>query len=235
MALLSRYYPNTNQEDPEGHEARVARYALFVSLVPVVVMWLIWLVGTEFGIDFSSYGVFPLTISGLCGVFFSPMIHGSFSHLIANTFPLFILTFSLFYFYRKQPFTIFLLNWVLSGFLVWLGGREDLHIGASGVIYGLAAFLFLGGILSRSLGLLTISLLVSLLYGSLLWGIFPVKPEISWESHLWGGATGFLLAWVFRKTFPHPVLAAEEVEEENTDIQWQQEEGAVNDAGEAEN
>jgi membrane associated rhomboid family serine protease len=83
-----------------------------------------------------------------------------------------------------------------------LDGREAIHIGASGVIYGLAAFLFLSGIISHNVRLLTISLIVALIYGGMFWGIFPTKPEISWESHLWGGVSGFGLALLFRKSAP---------------------------------
>jgi len=100
----------------------------------------------------------------------------------------------------------------LSGLFVWLGGREALHIGASGVIYGLAAFLFLSGIISFNIRLLTISLVVSLVYGGMFWGIFPIKPEISWESHLWGGISGFALAIFFRKSIPYDHIETEDDE-----------------------
>jgi membrane associated rhomboid family serine protease len=87
-----------------------------------------------------------------------------------------------------------------------------MHIGVSGIIYGLAAFLFLSGIISHNIRLLTISLIVALIYGGMFWGIFPIKPEISWESHLWGGVSGFGLALLFRKSAPAEQLFEEDPE-----------------------
>jgi membrane associated rhomboid family serine protease len=176
----------------------------------------------EYGFDFSSWGLLPRDLTGLRGILFSPLIHGSFEHLAANTFPLMVLTFSLFFFYRKSPFTIFGLIYLFSGIFLWLGGREALHIGASGIIYGLAAFLFLSGILSRHTGLLTISLVVALLYGGLFWGIFPIKPEISWEGHLWGAVSGLALALIFRTPAPVDQVVPSEEEDEPDDGEWQE-------------
>jgi membrane associated rhomboid family serine protease len=149
----------------------------------------------------------------LRGIIFSPLIHADFKHLIANTIPFFILTFSLFFFYRKSSYIIFILIYLFTGVFVWLGGREAMHIGASGLIYGLAAFLFMSGIIGYNIRLLTISMIVALVYGGLFWGIFPIKPEISWESHLWGGISGFGLAFFFRKPIPVD-LPVEEIEED---------------------
>jgi membrane associated rhomboid family serine protease len=220
MPLLSHYYPKNYSEEQYNIEKRIAWHALFVSGFLIVAMWLLKLMEFEYGFDFSSWGLLPRDLSGLRGILFAPLIHGSLEHLAANTLPLFVLTFTLFFFYRKPAYTIFILIYLLTGFLVWLGGREALHIGASGIIYGLAAFLFLSGILSRNAGLLTISLIVALIYGGLFWGIFPLKPEISWESHLWGGLSGFGLAWIFRHSAPE-IPIKEEEEDDPEDNEWQ--------------
>ncbi|MCX6240106.1 MAG: rhomboid family intramembrane serine protease [Bacteroidia bacterium] len=202
MPLLSRYYPGNYSEEQYILEKRIVRHSLFVSGSMVIVLWLVKLFEFEFQLDFSTWGVLPLDVKGLSGILFSPLIHANFEHLIANTLPLFVLVFSLFFFYRKSSYTIFVLIYLLSGVFVWLGGREALHIGASGVIYGLAAFLFLSGIISFNIRLLTISMIVSLIYGGMFWGIFPIKPDISWESHLWGGISGLGLALHYRKSIP---------------------------------
>lgn len=216
MPLLSRYYSGGYSEEQYNLEKRIVRHSLFVSGLFVVVLWLVKLFEIEFNLDFSNLGVLPLSVKGLRGILFSPLIHANFDHLIANTLPIFILTFSLFFFYRKSSYTIFILIYLLSGLFVWLGGREALHIGVSGVIYGLAAFLFLSGIISFNIRLLTISLVVSLVYGGMFWGIFPIKPEISWESHLWGGISGFGLAIFFRKSIPYDHIEIEDdVNDEN--------------------
>jgi len=222
MPLLSRYNPANYSEEQYDTDKRIVRHALFVSGLFVVVLWLVKLFETEYGLDFSNWGILPLESKGLRGIIFSPLIHSNFEHLAANTLPLFILTFSLFFFYRKSSYTIFILIYLLSGFFVWLDGREALHIGASGIIYGLAAFLFLSGILSYNVRLLTISLIVALVYGYMFWGIFPLKPEISWESHLWGGVSGFGLALLFRKSVPADLIDEEDGEDEETDNSLEQ-------------
>ena len=140
MPLLSRYHSGSYSEEQYNLEKRIVRHSLFVSCAFIVVLWLVKLFEFEFNLDFSTYGVLPHDVLGLRGIIFSPLIHASFNHLIANTIPLFILTFSLFFFYRRSSYPIFVLIYLFSGIFVWLGGREALHIGASGLIYGLAAF-----------------------------------------------------------------------------------------------
>ena len=210
-SLLSRYHPGSYSEEQFLIEKRIFGHSVFVSGSLVVAIWLVKLFEIEFIFDFSTLGILPRELIGLRGIIFSPLIHGNLEHLAANSLPLFVLGFSLFFFYRKSAYAIFTLTYVFSGVFVWIGGREALHIGASGVIYGLAAFLFLSGVISYNIRLLTISLIVTFLYGSMFWGIFPLKPEISWESHLWGGLSGFVLAWLYRKSAP-----IVEVENEDT-------------------
>lgn len=221
MKLLSRYNPENYPEDQYLIEKRVVKHAFFISISLIVLLWMIKLFEIEFNLDFSAWGILPLKAKGLRGIIFSPLIHGSIGHLAANTLPLFILTFSLFFFYRKSPYTIFFLIYILSGSFVWLFGREALHIGSSGIIYGLAAYLFFSGILSRNVSQLTISLIVALIYGYLIWGIFPVKPEISWESHLWGGVSGFGLALFTRGQIP----VQEDNPEDDQEIDFEENEG----------
>jgi membrane associated rhomboid family serine protease len=216
MPLLSRYHAGNYSDEQYNLEKRIVRHSLFVACSMIVVLWLAKLFEFEFDLNFSTWGVLPHDIRGLRGIIFSPLIHASFTHLIANTIPLFILTFSLFFFYRKSSYAIFILIYLFSGIFVWLGGREALHIGASGLIYGLAAFLFMSGIISFNIRLLTISMIVSLVYGGMFWGIFPLKPEISWESHLWGGISGFGLAFFYRNSIPADPADQEIEEDEDT-------------------
>lgn len=215
MTLISRYGSGNFSEDQLTIDKHVVKYALFVSGSLVVLLWLIKLFEWEYDLDFSTWGISPLKLKGLRGIIFSPLIHSSFEHLAANTIPLFILTFSLFFFYRRPSWLIFTSIYLLSGFFVWLTGREAIHIGASGVIYGLAAFLFLNGILSHNIRLLTISLIVAFLYGYMFWGIFPLKQEVSWESHLWGGVAGFGIALLYGRTLKPDI--ENEDEQENQD------------------
>ena len=214
MPLLSRYNPANYSQEQYDLDKRIVRHSLFISIAFVALLWLIKIFEAEYGLELSKWGIHPLELKGLRGIIFSPLIHSGYDHLAANTLPLLVLTFSLFFFYRKSSYTIFVLNFLLSGFFVWLFGRDALHIGASGVIYGLAAFLFLSGVLSHNVRLLTISLIVALVYGYMFWGIFPIKPEVSWESHLWGGISGFGLALLYRTSAPDE---EEDGEDDETD------------------
>ena len=123
MPLLSRYYPANYSEDQYNIEKRIGIHSLFVSGGLILVLWLIKLIEFEYGLDFSDWGVYPREIAGLKGIIFSPFIHGNFEHLAANTLPLLILTFSLFFFYRKSAYVILILIFLLSGLFVWLGGQ----------------------------------------------------------------------------------------------------------------
>jgi membrane associated rhomboid family serine protease len=180
--------------------------------------WLVKFIENLYSISLAELGIFPLHVEGLPGILLSPFIHGSYSHLISNSVPFLVLSFALFYFYRSLAYRIFILIYILSGICVWLGGRESWHIGASGLVYGLASFLFFSGIFRRDMNLLTISIIVVFLYGSMFWGIFPLKPEISWESHLWGAASGLVLSWYYRHQGPiRPVPSWENEPEEESE------------------
>ncbi len=169
----------------------------------VLLMWLVKLIEVLFDTDFYRFGIYPLTMKGLPGILFSPFIHASFAHLFSNTVPLFFLALALFYFYSEVALKVFIWTYFLTGILVWVGGREAWHIGASGVVYGLASFLFFSGIIRRYFRLIALSLLIVFLYGSMVWGLFPgVYQNVSWESHMLGFFSGIILAVVYRKQGP---------------------------------
>ena len=144
---------------------------------------------------------------------------GIYKHLFDNSLPLFMLTLAIFYFYKPVAFKVFLYTWLITGMTVWIGGRSAYHIGASGLIYGFASFLFFSGIIRKNINLLAISLLVVFLYGGLVWGLFPFDYKISWESHFFGALTGMGLAFLFKKYGPPlPAEMAEEEEEEEESL-----------------
>lgn len=185
--------------------------ALFIGL-----MWLVKIAEILLDADFSKGGINPLTISGIPGIITSPFIHSDYEHLFNNSLPLFFLGTALFYFYSEVAIKIFSLTYFLTGFLVWLAGREAWHIGASGLVYGLASFMFFSGIIRRYFRLIALSLLIVFLYGSMVWGIFPgVYKNVSWESHMLGFISGIFLAIIYRKEGPQePVYDWMEEEEE---------------------
>lgn len=217
---IFNYYPRKGLPVDEDTEKKIFKYSLLIPLAIVIVFWLVKFIENLYQIDLSTYGILPLHVEGLPGILLSPFIHSSYDHLLSNSVPFLILTFALLYFYRNLAYRIFLLIYILSGLCVWLGGRESWHIGASGIVYGLASFLFFSGVFRRDVNLLTIGIIVVFLYGSMFWGIFPIKPEISWESHLWGAASGLLLAFYYRHQGPvKAVTAWEEMpDDDETDI-----------------
>ncbi|MFD1096825.1 rhomboid family intramembrane serine protease [Salegentibacter chungangensis] len=173
-------------------------------LLFVLLIWIVFWFEVRFGFDFNSFGIQPRTLKGLRGIFFSPFIHSGMKHLFNNTIPLFVLSMSLFYFYRKISWQLLFYGLLLTGVMTWAIGRPANHIGASGIIYLLAAFLFFKGIFSRHYRLIALSLIVVFLYGGMLWYITPIVPDISWEGHLSGLLSGFVFSLIYRKKIARP-------------------------------
>jgi membrane associated rhomboid family serine protease len=166
----------------------------------VLLIWIVFWFEIRFGFDFTHLGIYPRRMEGLRGVLFSPFIHSDIQHLFHNSIPLFVLSMSLFYFYRKISWKVLFWGVLLSGILTWSIGRPAYHIGASGLIYVLAAFLFFKGVFSKYYRLVALSLIVVFLYGGMLWYVAPIDPEISWEGHLSGLVTGLIFSLIYRKS-----------------------------------
>ena len=186
-----------------------------------VLVWVAFLIDHTriFRFNLSLLGIYPRQLNGLAGILFSPFVHGSFSHLISNTFPLLVLFSLLFYFYNQIAFKSFAFLWLLSGFFTWLTGRNSYHVGASGLIFALVFFLFFSGLFRRHIPLVAVSMVVAFVYGSTVWSIFPITEYIdvnlSWEAHLSGAAAGLFVAFVFRSRGPQkPALLWEEEDED---------------------
>ncbi len=194
--------------------------AAILPALAVLLLWAVYLLDRGFDLDLFRFGVLPRSVSGLVGILFSPFIHGDAEHVFNNSVPVLMLGWSLMYFYPRIALRVVLVTWLVSGIWVWISARGNYHIGASGVVYGLAAFLFLSGVLRRQRTLMAVSLLVVFLYGGLVWGVFPIVPRVSWESHLWGAVAGVLMAVLYRKVPPavqDPVRPPEDDEEEEDD------------------
>lgn len=190
----------------------------------VFVVIMVKIVESGFDLNFTQLGIYPLTLKGIKGIALSPLVHSDWSHLVDNCLPLFLLGVALFYFYRSIGYRIFLLNYLMVGIWVWAGGRDAYHIGASGLVYGLASFLFFSGVIRNDRRLLAISLLVVFLYGSMIWGIFPLFPQVSWESHMLGSVSGLVLAIFYRKQGPEKEIYEWELEEEENEEEEEEEE-----------
>lgn len=182
------------------------KYSNSVIALPlffVVFLWFIYWLEIRFDFDFVGNGIFPRTFSGLQGIIFSPFIHANIKHLYNNSIPLLILLAALRYFYSRQSIEVIGFGIVLSGFITWVIGRESYHIGASSLIYVLVSFIFFKGIQTKYYRLVALSLAVVVVYGGLVWYVFP-NPEISgedtisWEGHLAGLITGFVLSIIYK-------------------------------------
>jgi len=188
--------------------------AIRYPLIFIAVLWGIKIVENAAGIRLTVLGIYPLHVKGIPGILFAPLIHNDHVHLFTNTGPLLILGTALFYFYRVIALRLTALAWLMTGLWVWFGGREAWHIGSSGLIYSMASFLFISGFIRKSIELMALSFIVVFLYGGMLWGVFPLREGVSWESHLMGAIAGIVLAVYYRDEGPQRKKYSWELEEE---------------------
>ncbi len=188
---------------------------LLPPIIALALIWIVFLVEKFLPFSLSKYGILPGSFIGLRGVVFSPFLHGDLTHIANNSLPLAVLVFYLFSVYKDLAYRIIIWSILMTGIWVWISARVSYHIGASGLIYALASFLFFSGLLRRNLRLMAVSMSVAFLYGSLIWGIFPIEEQMSYESHLWGGISGAILAIYYKKEGPQRVKYTwEELSEE---------------------
>ncbi|MFB6317462.1 rhomboid family intramembrane serine protease [Saccharicrinis sp. FJH54] len=195
-------------------------------IIPVVFLLFCWLAKTwemVTGSSLARLGVYPRELKGLWGILFMPFIHGSIGHIVTNSISFLLLSTGLFYFYRTIALKTFILLFFIANTLLWISGRPSWHIGASGLIYGIGAFLIVSGIIRRHVGLVAVAFIIIFAYGSMFWHIFPLKinDPVSWEGHLMGTLTGIALAIIFRNEGPQRKewkWEEEEEQEENDEI-----------------
>lgn len=176
--------------------------AIAVGALITMAPWLVFVYEQITGIGLSEYGLLPRSFTQFYGILTMPFLHGGLEHIIGNSAPLFILSSFLYYFYRPFFGWVFLFIFLLTGFWTWLIGRPDFHIGSSGIVYGLTSFIFFSGAFSKNYRLAAISLLVVFLYGSIIWGIFPIQIQMSWEGHLSGFVAGLVMSFYYKKELP---------------------------------
>ena len=192
----------------------VLKSALF-PLFFLLLMWMLFYFDVTYKLDLAQYGLAPQTVKGLRGILTMPLLHGDLGHIVSNSFPILILGTCLFYFYKEIALKVFFISYVACGTLVWLfaysNHANDVHIGASGLVYALAGFLFISGIIRKNKALFGVALLITFLYGTIIWGVLPTdfqkaihyiedRTNISWQGHLFGFFSGVVLAYIYRKT-----------------------------------
>lgn len=168
-------------------------------------LWLILIVDSVLGLGLTRFGLRPRHLDGLIGIFTAPLLHGGAEHLFSNTLPLLISLTTLLYLYPRAAMRVIPVIWMGSGLLAWIIGRPSLHFGASGFVYGLLAYVFISGILRMDMRSVAVSVMVWFLYGSMIWGVLPIRPNMSWELHLGGAILGVVLAIVYRRWDITPV------------------------------
>jgi membrane associated rhomboid family serine protease len=174
--------------------------ALVTSFVLTGALFLVLGLETVFHLNLSQFGIVPRTEAGLPGIVFSPLLHANWHHLLANALPLFILLVVLLSNSAYYPYGTLAFIWLGSGLGTWLIGRGNaVHIGASSVIFGLAAFLIVAGFLMKSWRSAFVAIFVFFFYGGIFYGVLPQNGPISWEGHLCGALAGVFAAIVLRK------------------------------------
>ena len=179
--------------------------SLQLPLALILIMLVVHVLKTAEVFDFIYWGIFPRKFYGLKGILTAPLIHGSWKHFFSNAVPFLSLLGVCMYFYRVVAVRGLVMIWILTGGAVWLLGNffdneigNFSHIGASGVVYGLVAFVFWNGVFVKSKESIVLALAVLVMYAGMFEGILPNQPGISWESHLFGGLIGIFTAYFYK-------------------------------------
>jgi len=192
--------------NPNVLDANRLFYALWATALFLLLIWGVYAINEAYALNWRRWGNHPRDWAHWTGVFTYPFLHGDLEHLWNNTATFFTLNGLLFYFYRSIAARTWILLYLLSGIGLWVFAKGGNHIGASGINYALAAFLFTSGVVRKSQLLLRVTLLVAFLYGGMVWWMLPIDEHISWEGHIAGAVSGLLLAVIFRKKGPLPDL-----------------------------
>lgn len=208
-----------------NNSAKRLKLSFVVPFLFVFTLFLIHFLNTELDWQYVSLGIYPRDVKGITGIITHVFVHSSWEHLFTNSIPVLVLMWCIFYSFKDTSYIIIGIMWILTGTITFAIARPSWHIGASGLIYAMAFFLFFCGVLSKKKAMIAISLLVVFLYGSIIWQTLPyfVKADVSWEGHLSGSISGIITSLIFYKknVFPHerePVY--DEAADEELYRQW---------------
>lgn len=197
--------------------------ALKISLGFLAFLWVIFLSDALLGLGLGRFGLRPGSVTGLVGLVTAPLLHGSAQHIFSNSLPLVISLTAMLFLYPNSSIRAIPVIWLGSGMLAWIIGRPSFHYGASGLVYGLLAYVFVSGVIRRDMRSIAVSLMVWFLYGTMVWGVLPIRPHMSWELHLGGAVMGVLTAFIFRN-WDRPPMVRYDWEEDDTVPDWYPEE-----------
>ena len=165
----------------------------------ILLIWIIKLIEIVFNVNFYLYGIYPRKVGSIIGILLFPLIHADLKHTAMNTIPMILLGTSINYIFPKSAKYVWAAAYFIPGIFIWIFAREGYHIGASGIVYCLWAFIFFSGIFRRDKRTTALSLLLLFIYGGILIGLFPIKNEMSWEGHFAGFMTGLIFSILLRK------------------------------------
>jgi membrane associated rhomboid family serine protease len=161
----------------------------------VSIFWVVFILNEViFGRRLNAFGILPHHLIGLRGILFAPFLHGSFYHIAANTVPFVVLGWLVMLRNTKDFYFVSFLSALVGGLGTWLFGRDSIHIGASGVIFGYFGYLLFRGYFEKSFVAIAISIAIAIGYGGMIWGVLPTRSYISWEGHLFGFIGGIIAA-----------------------------------------
>lgn len=192
------------------------RLAVRIALTFVAILWLIQMLNSGLDLRPEDFGVRPRQLIGLTGILFAPLVHGDFEHLFANSLPLLVAGTAMLYLYPQSALRLLPAIYFGPGVAVWLFAGGSSHIGASGVVYGLVAYILVAGLIRRDRRAIAASLLISFMYGALVWGILPIRIGVSWQTHLAAACIGAGLAIALRHLDVPPRRTYSWEEEQNT-------------------
>jgi len=203
---------------PTNHKQQFTN-AIFMPLIVGILMILSFILEKGMDWDFHTAGIYPRRIENIWGVFTVIFVHADWSHLFNNVISFILLGSFLYFFYKEIANKIMIISYISSGFILWIIGRESWHIGASGLIYSIAFFLFFSGIIRKHVPLIALSFVIAFVYGSMIWHIFPwqIQDPVSWEGHLAGGLIGLVLSVLYRNEGPQKPVEKWEDEDDDED------------------
>ncbi|MCL2131209.1 MAG: rhomboid family intramembrane serine protease [Lentimicrobiaceae bacterium] len=215
-------------------EKREIIVALIYPLAFVALLWVVYFIGNTVEFDLALLGIHPLDVKSLTGILTAPLIHLDFDHISGNSLSFIVIGFGLCFLYKRRAFPIFLFIYIASGLWGWFFARGGYHIGASGLIYGMFFFLITSALIKREKRTIAFSLLITFLYGAIVWGFFPVffpNKNISWEIHTTGAIAGIIAAFYFREDGPQKEILPDEEdnEQEEENPYWKKEPMAINE------
>jgi membrane associated rhomboid family serine protease len=204
----------------EKKEKRDIIIAMLYPTAFVALLWMVYFVGKICAFDLRLLGIHPLDVKNLTGILTAPLIHLDFDHISGNSLSLLVIGFGLCFLYQRKAIPIFFFIYIASGLWGWFFARGGYHIGASGLVYGMFFFLLASAVIKREKRTMAFALLITFLYGAIVWGFFPVffpDKNISWEIHTTGAVAGIVAAFYFKKDGPQKEILLDDEEEDSED------------------